>query len=63
MAQFKLTVDMDNAAFADQHDGIELSRILRGVAQRIEDDGIPWMYQNIRDINGNIVGKYAQKAE
>ncbi len=63
MAQFKLTVDMDNTAFADQHDGIELSRILRRVAQRIEDDGIPWMYQNIRDINGNIVGKYAQKAE
>jgi signal transduction protein with GAF and PtsI domain len=63
MAQFKLTVDMDNAAFSDQYDGIELSRILRMVAQKIEDNGIPWMYQNIKDINGNVVGKYAQKAE
>ena len=63
MAQFKLTVDLDNAAFSDANDGIELARILRSVAQRIEDSGIPWMYQNIKDINGNIVGKYAQKAE
>lgn len=54
---------MDNAAFSDQYDGIELSRILRMVAQKIEDNGIPWMYQKIKDINGNIVGKYAQKAE
>lgn len=63
MVQFKLTVDLDNAAFSDQYDGQELARILRMVAQRIEDGGIPWMYQNIKDINGNIVGKYAQKAE
>ncbi len=60
MAQFKLTVDLDNAVFSDQYDGIELSRILRMVADKIEDNGIPWMYQNIKDINGNIVGKYAK---
>jgi len=63
MKQFKLTVNMDNAAFSDQYDGIELSRILRMVAQKIEDNGIPWLYQNIKDLNGNIVGKYAQKAD
>ena len=63
MAQFNLTIDMDNAAFSDQYDGIELSRILRMVADKIEDNGIPWHYQNIKDINGNIVGKYAQKAD
>ena len=63
MAQFKLTVDMDNAAFSDQYDGQELSRILRMVADKIDDNGIPWQYQNIKDINGNIVGKYAQKVE
>lgn len=63
MAQFKLTVDLDNAAFSDQYDWQELSRILRVVAQKIEDNGIPWHYQNIKDLNGNIVGKYAQKAE
>ena len=63
MAQFRLTVDLDNAAFSDQYDGQELARILRMVAQKIEDSGIPWYYQNIKDINGNIVGRYAQKGE
>ena len=63
MAQFKLNIDLSNDAFSDQYDGIELARILREVAQKIEEYGIPCMYQNIKDINGNIVGRYAQKAE
>lgn len=47
---FKLTINMDNAAFEDRS---ELTRILRGIARRPEEgqqDG------QVRDINGNTVG-------
>ena len=51
---FKLTVNMDNAAF-DSHEPVELVRILRKLADRIEDAGD--MAHVVMDINGNRVGE------
>ena len=66
---FKLTIDCGNDAFTDPRDGTvttdsaasELARILREIADRI-DNGIDYgWYQTIRDVNGNDVGRYALK--
>lgn len=71
--QFKLTFNCDNSAFRDSvtgnvmHDSpdtqVEVARILREVANRIESGDYFDMYRNIKDINGNIVGTYAMKDE
>lgn len=53
--EFKMRIDCDNAAFEDYPD--ELSRILEQTAQRIRD-GITDKYENVWDINGNIVGTF-----
>src|ERR1022692_4705839 len=37
MAMFKLQMDTDNAAFGDDDKGPEVARILREIAERIED--------------------------
>lgn len=58
---FKLHIDTDNAAFEDGNKGAEVARILRGLADKVESEGLQWCYQNLRDINGNIVGAYAEK--
>lgn len=54
-----ITIDMDNAAFAD-YPGPEIVRILRRLAQEYCDWGIDgtWGSRNraLRDINGNTVG-------
>ena len=52
--KFKLTVNMDNSAF-DSHEPVELVRILRELASRIEAAGN--MAHRVIDINGNIVGE------
>lgn len=59
--EFRLTIDTGNEAFQPEPNA-EIARILREVADRIESDGrsIHW-YQNIRDVNGNTVGQYAEK--
>ena len=51
---FKLVVNMDNAAF-DRGDGRELARILREIANKVQDgktDG------RAMDVNGNKVGEW-----
>lgn len=56
MSTFRVTIDTDNAAFQDDYN--EVGRILRDVADRIEEgsadlrDGIA-----LRDLNGNTVGR------
>lgn len=52
--QIKITIDCDNAAFDDMP-GMEVSRILKGIAGRMLY-GIP-KDEVIMDINGNKVGK------
>lgn len=60
MDAFRLNVHTDNAAFADDP-GPELVRILRAVADRIEAEGVPTLYETIHDVNGNDVGRFALK--
>lgn len=58
MKQFVLTIEVDNAAFDGENKTLELARILREQADRIEDSGFGReRWANIRDTNGNIVGK------
>lgn len=64
MARFELWINTDNAAFADGEKSFEVSRILREVADRIDGNGeLPDRYQTIHDINGNDVGRYAEKSK
>lgn len=53
-----ITINMDNAAFADVNNGTEVARILRKLANSI--DGISLTANSERgllDVNGNRVGK------
>lgn len=66
--KFALTIDCGNDAFCDS-DGqctidsakYEIARILKSISIRIDENGLSGMFENIKDINGNIVGKYAIK--
>lgn len=53
--EFQLTIQTDNAAFGQHNDAHEIARILRAVADRLEqgDTG-----GNARDYNGNSVGEW-----
>ena len=57
--KFSLTFDCDNSAFEYDGDDTallnEVSRILRTVAKRVQDDD---RQGNVRDSNGNTVGKF-----
>ncbi len=57
-----LMIQMDNAAFQDDDNArIELARILRNLADRIEkQDSLIYL---ARDINGNHVGQLAIQGE
>lgn len=62
--KFRLVVDMSNAAFGatplDAAD--EIARILRRCAKEIENtQEVPEAYASLFDINGNYVGRYAQR--
>ena len=52
---FKLEIETDNAAFADDP-WVEIARILRAVADRVELHGD--RASRIRDANGNSVGRF-----
>lgn len=55
--EFTLSIALDNTAFDDPH---ELARILRAIANDLESS--PWRRPgdatNLRDINGNTVGRW-----
>jgi hypothetical protein len=52
-----ITINMDNAAFADDNAGPEAARILREIADSIDGGGgVPRCTEKLRDINGNTVG-------
>ena len=53
MKTFKLTIDLSNAAFEGRIWMEELPRLLRAVAQKIENEE---EIGTILDINGNTVG-------
>jgi hypothetical protein len=61
---FRLTIRTDGAAFHDSADNSpsdELARLLRQIADRIEQSGTPSHYLTIHDINGNDCGRFALK--
>lgn len=56
MENFSLTIETVNAAFEDNA-AAEIARILRQLAQRLEDDGMESGQEFVlRDLNGNKVG-------
>lgn len=63
--KFRLVVDMSNAAFDSAYSrdhADEIARILRRCAKEIENtQEVPEAYASIFDINGNYVGRYAQR--
>jgi len=54
---FKLEFSTDNAAFDDDVQG-EVARILRAVADGLEDGPILNTERPVRDVNGNTVGSW-----
>lgn len=57
---FKLEIKTGNEAFSD-HPHLEIARILKKLAERLENDGFDEMYCTLVDINGNSVGKAVWK--
>ena len=61
MASLKININIDNAAFADENLGSEISRILKKYADAIEtviDPDTSWELETkLKDINGHIVGQ------
>jgi sulfur carrier protein ThiS len=57
---FKLTINCDNDAFYGEQKHEELARILREIADALEEYG-GLMGTVVRDVNGNTVGKASFK--
>lgn len=62
MSKFILNIDMNNAALSDEGWNLELGRILRVVAEQVENEDVH-MFRTIWDINGNDVGRFAVKPD
>ena len=56
MSELRLSMELVNDAFADDAAN-EVARILRVLAQRIEQEGLHNEPMRLRDINGNTVGQ------
>jgi hypothetical protein len=61
MSRFRLSIEIDNAAFFNEigkaDPAPELVRILRELADRLESGEDPSALLHIRDVNGNMVGQ------
>lgn len=60
MRTFRLTIKMNNAAF-DNHECAECSRILRVVANALDDGNMPApgpAGTSLFDVNGNKIGRF-----
>jgi len=55
---FKITIKTDNAAFEDNGMATEMGRILRDLADKIEQGELPPL--KLRDSNGNAVGTFQE---
>ena len=56
---FTLKMECENSAFEDQR--VEIARILRAIADKIEQGEDYTFFTTIFDRNGNSVGRYAVK--
>lgn len=55
--QFKLTIDMDNVAFDDGSEySNELVRLLASVTESVQ---MGKDFDSLRDVNGNLVGRWS----
>lgn len=54
---FNLTLRTDNDAFQPEPN-LEVARILREIANKVEREGAIGLFQTIFDSNGNDVGRY-----
>lgn len=68
--KFTITIDCVNDAFADDYGTIdmdsarpELARLMREVADKIDGFQKYDLHQDIKDVNGNIVGTFCAKDE
>jgi hypothetical protein len=59
----RVNVRCSTAAFDDTYPGLEVARILRDIAAKIDSNMASGCYQTIFDINGNDVGRYRLKRE
>lgn len=57
--EFKLNFTTENSAFETLE--AEVVYILRETANRIERAGLGSFCENVRDSNGNVVGRYSHK--
>lgn len=61
-SRFKLSIDMDNAAFTDGDPGTEVAYILKKLSSRIVGrslvDLTEQLDEKLRDSNGNKVGEW-----
>lgn len=53
MNKITVSINIGNAAFDDGYSHVEMARILRELAYKIEEGSTP---ESTRDINGNKVG-------
>lgn len=58
--QFRLTLNCDNDAFAFEKQDY-IARLLRDVADRLEEGDSCNTWCDIRDVDGNTVGQFALK--
>jgi hypothetical protein len=58
---FTINMTCDNDAFAQQPAGFEVARILREIADKLEDKGPSGFFETIHDLDGNDVGRWRLK--
>ena len=57
--KFILEIDMNNAAFEEPYQFMELRRILEETAERVDiPNGVVTMEKVVLDVNGNTVGSW-----
>ncbi len=62
MKTFTVAFDADNAAFEPEPEH-EIARILRVIAERVENGEDISHFKTIFDINGNDVGRYSLRSQ
>ncbi len=62
--KFEMAFEVNNAAFDDIGKSYEIARILRELANGLDEDAYDLTYdkyRNVKDINGNVIGTWRIK--
>lgn len=54
----RVRFDTDNACFDDGMKEVVVASILRELADRIETGECTGLFENVKDLNGNIIGTF-----